>query len=76
MKRYEEICKGGLVFPLGKKDDCRECARYCSGCIEMAINFGYCSFNEVKHLIQKPDMLNKKYRELFIQYNRKELANA
>jgi hypothetical protein len=60
--RPEEICQGGLVFSVGEKEDCRECARTCSGCIEMSINLGFAEFEEVKHLIQKPHILSPAYR--------------
>ncbi len=66
-KGLKEICRGGLVFYLGEKPSCRECAKECIGCIEMAINFGYISFNDVNHLIIHPDILIKKYQKLYNQ---------
>jgi hypothetical protein len=66
--RQEEICPGGLVFPVGGKTDCRECARTCYGCVEMAINFGFSDFHELAHLIQRPEILSQKYRKMYDAY--------
>lgn len=64
----KEMCQGGLVFPIGKKKNCNECAKLCSGCVEMAINLGYADFNDLKHLIRKPQMLSPKFWNLWILY--------
>lgn len=44
---------------------CQKCASTCAGCMEMAVNLGYAELEEVIHLIDKPDMLSKKYRDKF-----------
>lgn len=62
-EKPEEICKGGLVFPVGQKDDCRKCASTCKGCVEMVINLGYGSIKDLGHLVQRPEMLLPKFRE-------------
>jgi hypothetical protein len=54
------------VFEIGKKRDCRECARTCAGCIEMAINLGFSDYEELKHLIQRPQLLSPKYYKKFM----------
>jgi hypothetical protein len=69
LHKQEEICRGGLVFQIGHKRDCRECARTCAGCIEMAINFGFNDYEEVKHLIQRPQLLSQKYYNKWLTDN-------
>lgn len=72
LHEQKETCKGGLVFPIGEKSDCRDCARTCSGCIEMAINMGFSKFTDVKHLIQNPQMLIGKYWNMWIEWKKTE----
>lgn len=69
LHEQKETCKGGLVFPIGEKSDCRDCARTCSGCIEMAINLGFNDYEELKHLIQKPQLLSQKYYNKWLKEN-------
>ena len=59
-----EMCPGGSVFPVGEKEDCRTCASSCASCVEMVINLGFGSFDDLCHLVQKPSMLSKKYQNL------------
>lgn len=68
MKIIEELCPGGLVFPIGSKADCKVCAKTCQGCVEMAINLGYSEFEDLKHLIIRPEILNNKYKRQYINY--------
>jgi len=67
-EKYKEKCTGGLVFEIGKKPSCKECAQTCHGCIEMRINYGYSDLEELAHLVQKPYMLKyelqKRYHNL------------
>jgi hypothetical protein len=72
LHKQEEICRGGLVFQIGQKRDCRECARTCAGCMEMAINLGYSDFEDVKHLIRDPQMLSGKYRTMWVDWRKSE----
>lgn len=65
---YGEICKGGLVFNIREKMDCRVCAKMCCGCSEMRINFGFVPFDDLKHLVQRPHLLSPKYRRMFDEY--------
>ncbi|HOY42521.1 MAG TPA: hypothetical protein PLX60_11680 [Chitinophagales bacterium] len=59
LNKNKEVCNGGLVFEIGKKPSCKECASSCSGCLEMAVNFGNANIKDVYHLIERPEMLNK-----------------
>jgi hypothetical protein len=62
LKRYFEMCGGGLMFEFGEKTNCRECASRCLGCIEMAVNFGFSAFEDVAHLVTRPKLLKPEYR--------------
>jgi len=66
--QIKELCKGDMVFTIGEKDDCIQCAKICSGCIEQVINFGYGDFDKLKHLIKRPENLIPKYRRLYNLY--------
>jgi hypothetical protein len=59
------MCQGGSIFPIGEKEDCKACASTCAGCVEMAINFGFSDFEELKYLIVNPKILKPCYRERY-----------
>ncbi|MDX9697210.1 MAG: DNA adenine methylase [Bacteroidales bacterium] len=65
LNKNKEVCGGGLVFEIGKKPSCKECASSCSGCLEMAVNYGNANIENVYHLIERPEMLNKTNRKKF-----------
>lgn len=47
-KQY--ICPRGLVFD--EPYNCYECAKTCTGCMEMRVKFGIVSHDEVAHLLK------------------------
>jgi len=66
LKRWGEICKGGLVFEIGEKESCRECVKGCAGCIEMRINFNPELLDELAQLVCNPDLLRTDLRERLV----------
>jgi DNA (cytosine-5)-methyltransferase 3A len=64
--RLYEQCAGELMFDIGKKPPCRECAATCAGCVEMAVNFGGLPLEEVAHLIVRPAQLKPEFRKKYL----------
>lgn len=69
INKMYEACPGGLIFEIGTKPACRECAKTCQGCVEMAINYGYSDFEDLKHLIQNPKILKPIYKKKYKKWN-------
>lgn len=45
----EYVCTGGLVHT--ELYNCKECAKTCTGCMEMRVAFGYIDKESVAHLL-------------------------
>ncbi|SFR15367.1 hypothetical protein [Desulfoscipio geothermicus] len=50
----KHVCRGGLVHDHKiTPDECRECAKTCKGCIEMAVAYGFVEMERVAHLLKQ-----------------------
>jgi hypothetical protein len=74
-KRYYEQCQGRLIFEMGQKVSCRECAASCVGCLEQAINLGFTTIEAVGRLVGDPHRLNPKFqKQLWQQLQKKSTS--
>lgn len=65
--RWGEVCPGGLVFNLGEKEKCSVCVKSCTGCIEMRINLDPGRFDDLAHLVSRPERLRPDLRERVVR---------